>query len=304
MHGPDKHRSEIADRVLRAIALTRAGGFHFAGRFLDGDFQPFERGMRATLDPGPHCVLANGEVDMVSLCTFFDVVLGTSVRTVIGRNSRLATTNIHLRLNGVPRIGQIRTEATYQGEIAGTAGTFGVSKLELVGAQGVFGTATGQFAVMLGQEMQVDFARSRDNPVLAREDLTDEERIIMARADAALSGSQPFILGFWGVDCRATETGSTSVTANGAHVANRVGHLQGGAQLGVAIVTAAAALGDDWMTTSIDASYLRPGEGAEFRSSSEILHRGRSTAVIMTKLRDDKDRVILTASSTHARRAS
>src|SRR5262245_12454231 len=95
MHSPDKQRSEIAARVLRALSLNRAGGFHFAGRFLDADFQPFERGMRATLDPGPHCVLANGDVDMVSLCIFFDVVLGTSIRKVLGHNSRLATTNIH-----------------------------------------------------------------------------------------------------------------------------------------------------------------------------------------------------------------
>lgn len=304
MHSTDKHRSEIAARVLRAIALNRDGGFHLAGRFLDADFQPFDRGMRAVLDPGPHCVLANGEIDLVSLCIFFDVVLGTSVRTVLGRNSRLATTNIHLRLNGVPRIGHIRAEATYQSEIAGTAATFGLSKLELAGAQGVFGTATGQFAVMSGQEIDVQFARRRENPVLEREDLADEERVVMARADAALIQNGPFISAFWGVECRATETGSVSVTANGMHLGNRVGHLQGGAQLGAAAVTAAAALGDDWLTTSIDASYLRPGQGREFRGLSDVLHRGRTTAVIATKLFDEQDRVILTAASTHARRGA
>jgi uncharacterized protein (TIGR00369 family) len=155
---------------------------------------------------------------------------------------------------------------------------------------------------MLGQEMDVKFARRHESPALAREELTDDERIIMARADAALNGAGPFIEGFWGVDCRATETGSVSVTANGAHVANRIGHLQGGAQLGVAAVTAAAALGDGWLMTSVDASYLRPGEGGEFRGSAEVLHRGRSTAVIMTRLMDERGRVILTAASTHARR--
>ncbi|MEO8104496.1 MAG: acyl-CoA thioesterase domain-containing protein, partial [Betaproteobacteria bacterium] len=139
--------------------------------------------------------------------------------------------------------------------------------------------------------------------MLAREELTDQERIIMARADAALQQGGSFISAFWGVECRASDNGAVSTTANGAHVANRVGHLQGGVQLGIAGLTAAAALGaDDWLMTSIDASYLRPGEGAQFRGSAEVLHRGRSTAVVMTKLTDEQDRVIMTAASTHAKR--
>lgn len=303
MHRPDTHRSEIAARVLRAIALNRPRGFHFAGRFLDAEYTAFPGGMRAVLDPGPHCTLTNGEVDLVSLCIFFDVALGASIRSTLGHSSRLATTNIHMRLNGAPRIGRVRTEAVFQGLLSNTASKFGVSKLELAGAEGVFGTASGQFAVMSGQEIDIKLARSDEQPMLAREDLTEQERIVMARADAALDSGGPFISAFWGVDCKVTEQGATSITANGVHIANRVGHVQGGAQLGIAAMTAAFALGDDWLITSIDASYLRPGEGVTLRGSSEVLHRGRSTAVVATKLTDEQGRVILAASSTHAARA-
>lgn len=296
--------SDISDRVLRALALNRAGGFHFAGRFLDADFQPIDGGIRATLEGGRHCLDARGEVDLISLCIFFDVALGVSVRETLSHFGRMATTNINLRLNGVPRVGIIRTEAMFQGMIAGVEGRFGLSRLELTGDRGVIGSATAQFAVMSGGTVEARYQRVADDARLSRDELTDEERIVMARADKALAQGGSFIEGFWGVACEATAEGATSTITNGAHVANRVGHLQGGVQLGIAGITALAALGpDDWLTTSIDGSYLRPGEGSAFCGVAEVRHRGRTTAVVFFRLFDEQGRVILTATSTHARRA-
>lgn len=295
-------QSDILDRVMRAIALNRASGFHFAGRFLDGDFEPIKGGMRAMLESGPHCIDANGEVDLISLCIFFDIALGVAIRATIGHNGRMATTNINLRLNGVSRRGTVRTEASFQGLTSGTEGSFGLSRLELTGSDGVFGAATGQFAVISGGVVEARYQRATEKPSLSRAELTDDERVIVSRAEAALRDKRSFIEGFWGVDCQATDEGAVSTTANGAHVGNRVGHLQGGVQLGIAGVTAAAALGPDWLTTSIDASYLRPGEGRAFRGLAELLHRGRTTAVVSFKLMDEQGRAILTSMSTHAKR--
>lgn len=296
--------SDISDRVLRALALNREGGFHFAGRFLDADFQPIDGGIRAVLEAGPHCLDSRGEVDLISLCIFFDVALGVSVRATLSHFGRMATTNINLRLNGVPRVGIIRAEAMFQGMISGVEGQFGLSRLELTGDRGAIGSATAQFAVMSGGTVEARSDRATENPRLSRAELTDAERIIMARADKALAQGGSFIEGFWGVECLPTSDGATSTVTNGAHVANRVGHLQGGIQLGIAGITTSAALGpDQWMITSIDGCYLRPGEGSAFRGVAEVRHRGRTTAVVFFRLFDERDRVILTATSTHARRA-
>ncbi len=48
----------------------------------------------------------------------------------------MATTNINLRLNGVPRVGIIRAEAMFQGMVTGVEGQFGLSRLELTGDRG------------------------------------------------------------------------------------------------------------------------------------------------------------------------
>ena len=106
----------------------------------------------------------------------------------------MATTNINLRLNGVPRrgAGPHRLRCS-RASTSGTEGQFGVSRLELTGANGVFGSATGQFAVMSGGVIEARYQRATENPSLSRAELTAEERVIMARADAALRHERAFI---------------------------------------------------------------------------------------------------------------
>ena len=58
---------------------------------------------------------------------------------------------------------------------------------------------------------------------------------------AAKSG-QPFIRHFWGFLPQAARNAASCVMPVGPHVGNRVGYVQGGVLLGLAAVTATAAL--------------------------------------------------------------
>jgi acyl-coenzyme A thioesterase PaaI-like protein len=109
---------------------------------------------------------------------------------------------------------------------------------------------------------------------------------------------------FWGVKTEPTIDGATATIHNGRQFTNRNGHLQGGAQLGIACRTANAAFGDEWIMSGVNATYMRPGTTIRMKAVSNIAYRGRLTAMAVTKLLDADDRLVLQATSTHAKRES
>ena len=59
---------DIRRRVLRAIALNRTPGYHFAGNFIDLSFDHVASGdTRISYETGPHCVDSHGGTDIGSL---------------------------------------------------------------------------------------------------------------------------------------------------------------------------------------------------------------------------------------------
>ena len=90
---------------------------------------------------------------------------------------------------------------------------------------------------------------------------------------------------------------------NGAHIANRVKHVQGGIVLALGMETAAAALGAEWWLSGVTAAYISPGEGDTISATSSIIHRGRMTAVVRTQVLNSTGRQALEVLTTHARRA-
>jgi acyl-coenzyme A thioesterase PaaI-like protein len=87
-------------------------------------------------------------------------------------------------------------------------------------------------------------------------------------------------------------------------VANRVGHVQGGVIHALGMVTAKAALGEEWMLSGVTATYISPGEGQAIHAQSKIIHQGRMTAVVQTSIYNKTGRQALEVLSTHARRAT
>jgi acyl-coenzyme A thioesterase PaaI-like protein len=88
---------------------------------------------------------------------------------------------------------------------------------------------------------------------------------------------------------------------NGAHVGNRVHHVQGGLLMGLAATTAAAALPPKWSLTGITSCFVSPGLGMQLRARSKVVHHGLMTGVVRTEIAGPDGRRVLETLTTHSR---
>ena len=81
----------VRQRVLRALALDRTPGYHFAGHFLDLSFDFVSADAACTsLRVGPHCAAASGSIDYGALALFTDLAMAANVRAGHDPATRLA----------------------------------------------------------------------------------------------------------------------------------------------------------------------------------------------------------------------
>jgi acyl-coenzyme A thioesterase PaaI-like protein len=288
--------NKIRSRVLRGIALNRTPGLHFPGNFLDISFDRVARD-RSLLSfaPGPWCTGADGQVDLGALAILADLALAACMRARLTRATRLATVSLHLQFTGAPRTGR-RLEAAgeFQAFYAQGAGTLGMSRVSVKGGAGRICYGTGSFMALKpppGMTLHPVPHRDRESPdPVVLKNLHENEKQILARADAALASRDNFIEHFWG----------GPVLKNGLHAGNRVGHAQGGVLIGLAASSAAAALPADWGLTGLSAWYVSPGEGSTLRARSTVVHQGRLTAVVSTRITGRNRRKVLEVMTSHA----
>jgi acyl-coenzyme A thioesterase PaaI-like protein len=293
----------IRRRVLRAIALNRTPGLHFPGNFIDLSFD------RVASDDT--CVsYQSDENDIGSLAVLADFALGTAVRADLHPATRLATVSMTLELGAAPRAGIVRAASRCHGFVGAGDGRTGRSRVLLEDTGGEIGYGSGAFMV-LKPPPQVTLHpvphRKRGDPeppLLAEEDLAPDELRILRHAEEALKRSatsgEPFLRHFWGFLPQAARGGASCVMPIGPHVGNRVGYVQGGILLGLAAATAAAALPETWMLSSIAAGFISPGEGTALTARANVVHQGRRVAVIRTELARSDGRRVLEVMSTHA----
>ena len=297
-----KHRELIRSRVLRGIALNRQPGFHFPGNLLDVSFDHVARdASRLSIDPGAWCAGADGQADFGSLAILADLALAVCMRARLGRATRLATVSLHLHFTGVPRIGRLVADSEFQEFFRGATGKLGMSRVTIAGRAGQVCYGSGSFMALAppkNMKLHPVPLRNRKSPEPVRLDersLEPEERKILGRADVALAAGGVFIEGFWGIrPCDGTGT-----LENGLHVGNRVGHAQGGILLALAAVTAGTALPAHWRLSGISAWYISPGEGKALRAKSKVIHQGRLTAVVRTRITGEGRRRVLEVVTTH-----
>lgn len=301
----DSLRSQTLDQVMRAIGLNRRPGFHFAGNLLGLSSEKTESGVRLTLEPRPHYTDESGEVDLTCFGMYADLAIGMGIRAVLSYSGRMATASLNLGLTGAPRLAPLVATTRFLGFVQGIAGEHALAQTEIVGPGGVVAYATGTFVVVAAQPL-APITLGGEAPPLVRTDLDAPELKLLARAERALdrvaAEGGAFITRFLDLAAARTDNGAVMNVENGLHFANRVGHFQGGMQIGVALSTAQAALDPGWLATSINVCYLRPGEGEAFHAAAQIVHRGRTTAVITTRIGDGAGRAVLQATSTHAAR--
>ena len=298
----------IRDRVLEGLARNREPGFHFAGHFLGVEFAAHgAEESRVRLASGAHCEEHDAQVNVGAVALMADIALAGAVRASLTPEQRLATVSMHLQFTGAPVRGPLEATGFFEGFLEGGSGRQGLSRVAVMsgGRKVLFGS--GAFMALSpppGMTLHPMMRAVRREAVpLAEHELTDAERGILHRADQALaeaSARHCFIRRFWGQDPRATKAGASCTMANGPHIANRVGHVQGGLLVGLAATTAMAALPASWMLSGISAWFVSPGEGPAMKARSRVVHHGRLTAVVRTEITGKDRRRVLEAVTTHA----
>ena len=292
----------IRERVLRAIALNRTPGYHFPGNFVDLSFDRVASDdTRISYDTG---------TDIGSLALAADFALGTAIRADLDPRTRTATVSLTLDFatRALPA-GTIEAASRCEGFVGEGYGRIGRGRVALGGAEGEIGYGSGVFMVLKpppNVTMHPVPHRKRGDPEpprLAESDLAPDELAILRHAEAALGragkNGASFIRHFWGYLPQRDEKGASCVMPNGPHVGNRVGHVQGGLLLGLAAVTAAAALPETWMLSAVGAAFISPGDGPALEARASVVHRGQRLAVVRTEVTRGDGRRVLEVTSTH-----
>jgi acyl-coenzyme A thioesterase PaaI-like protein len=297
----------IRRQVLRGIALNREPGLHFAGNFTEVSFERTDHThARVTAPASPHCVDRDGQMNIGLLMMVADMGLAAGIRAGLDPKSRLATVSMSLQFTGAPILGPLDARGELAGFFGGGESRQGMSRVVVTGAAGPVCHGHGAFVALEpppGVALRSLPHGRRDAPVLAESDLTAEELAILERADATLArhGAQDFLRHLWGFVPRRTKTGASSSLRNGAHVGNRVNHVQGGILMGLAATTAAAALPAKWAMTGITSCFVSPGLGKALRARSKVVHHGLMTGVVRTEVTGPDGRRVLETLTCHSR---
>lgn len=302
-------------QVLKGLALNRQPGWNYPGNFLEVSFdEVLMDSARLSLTPGPHCVNADGQVNIGAVSLLADIGMAVTLRRHIGMPTRMATVSMSLQFTGAPITGRLESRGRLDGFFKDAAAPQGMTRCEIYADDTLVCTASGSF-VVLGNREGIAALPMRQRGVdadvapLALNELTQEEAAVYARAENALQaraqhtqGPLSFIENFWGfLPQRVEGKGASCTFDNGLHVGNRVGHTQGGITFGLAASTANGALGDDWRLGGVAAWYLNPGTGPKLQADAEIVHQGGLTAVVNTRITDERGRIVLEVVSNHVR---
>lgn len=301
----------IQDRVLRALAANRAPGFHFPGYFLELTWPHVgPDSVSHAMTVGPHCLDAKGAVAPPALGVVIDGALATAPRLVIEPGGRQATVHLDVQYTGVEPREDLYMEATLEGFFAADTARQAITRGVLKSGDRAVAYATGTFMVLPPPEgvklapLPWQQGDTRPDP-LEMSALDEKERAVVRAAQAALSshdGVHTFFERFVGIEPKHTAAGASCRVAIGAQIGNRVGHVQGGIQLGLAQATAAAAVPRHPAVSNISAWYISPGRGESLTAQSKVIHAGRSLAVVRTEIRNADGGLVLEAVSNHASR--
>jgi acyl-coenzyme A thioesterase PaaI-like protein len=303
----------IREQVLRGIALNREPGYHFVGNFLDISFDHIAvMDSRLSMDAGPHCTESDGQINLAAFAVLADLALAATVRAGLEPDTRLATVSMNLHFTGAPLTGRLAAASAFESFFHGAAGRQGLSRATVAADGEKVCVGNASFMVLkppkgVALHPMPQRRRGEAVPMLAERELKRDEAKVLSLADAALTAVDAhggsFIRRFWGYEPHHVEGGASCGVKNGPHIGNRVGHVQGGVLLGLAAMTACAALPASWALTSVSAWYISPGEGRTLKVKSRILHHGRLTSVVRTQITGKNNRRVLEVVTTHASRA-
>ena len=296
---------------MRGLALNREPGLHFAGNFLEVSFDRVDPGeSHVSLATGPHNLDREGRANMGAVAMLADMALAVSIRATLSPETRLATVSMHLQFSGRPASGRLRAKGIFKGLVPEAKGRQGLAGVTVEGDAGEVCFGTGAFMALdpppgvVMHPLPLRNAASPPPPPLARDALRAAELEVLRRGEKALATMKhgDFLSRFWGCEPVPAPGGARCTLANGAHVGNRVGHVQGGILLGLGAATAQAALPHGWRLGTVTAAFVSPGVGDKLRARAKVVHRGRFTAVVRTEVTGPGRKRVLEVLTTHSKR--
>jgi hypothetical protein len=300
----------IGQKVLRALSSNRAPGFHFAGYYLGFKCERFEKqSVEFSVPDSPYCQDAQGHFSRSGVLFLADMMLAASNRVHLNGGVRTATMVLHVEFTGAPAIGPLVATGRGFGFVDRTALPEGRCEGRVI-AQGqdvlrVSGTWVSPPAprgmVMHGLPWEGGVDGS-DWPLLKKNELDANEKTLVSRVNKLLRRAPAVdLLGqLWDPQVKRTASGAVARLPVGMHVSNRVGHVQGGLLLNMAVCSAQAAVPEHPLITEATAWYISPGQGKVIRARSTVLQKGRNVAVVRTELFGEAGKRVLETISNHA----
>ncbi len=292
--------AQILERALLAVGRTRTLGLHFYGNFIGMGGRPAPLGAtRLAVDGEPDGIGAAG-VSAVALATLADLAIGSAIRSHVGVGARMATATLSIQHPIRPVDGPV----VGIGEAAPVDGQQKGGRCSLVGPNGeTVGYAQGWFAPLpppsgwVPRPLPWERDVLPEVPIPTLDELTESEATAVAAARAAgaraaqrgTSISEELLHFRWH---EAPDGHARGVLTNGPELANRVGHIQGGALYGAAALVAAQALGVP-LSLLVDGHYqfLRIADGALLHGEATVLRRGRLASFVEARLTVDNKTV-------------
>jgi acyl-coenzyme A thioesterase PaaI-like protein len=280
----DVAQDPILARALLAVGRTRALGLHFYGHFVGiGGGEAVDGNSRLTVEGEPEGFGASG-VSAVALATVADLSIGGAIRSHLERGSRLATATLTVQHPQAAVVGPVTARG--EAEDQPVEQRAGRCLLEGPDSQPI-GYAQGWFAALppppgwVQRPMPWEHDELPPINVPTLEELTADEAGAVKAAQVAAerarvrgtSVSEELLHFKWQP---AVEDRSVGELTNGPELANRVGHIQGGAMYGAAAIVAAQALGVP-LSSLVEGQYqfMRPADAPNMRGEGTVLRRGR-----------------------------
>ncbi|MFN0160678.1 MAG: PaaI family thioesterase [Burkholderiales bacterium] len=295
--------------MLAGIASDRNPGLSFTGHFLDTNWPHIGRDDARIVTPfGAHCDDGHGRMELTAALMTLDMGLGTATRLFIQPGERIATAQLYAQFTGAPLEGDFEVASRFAGLTQGDAvgqmlssATATMNGRVVCHGNAAFVRLPPPPGTRTMAPLPWQSAARADVPRLAAADLDEREARILARCDTMLEqGSANFLRRFWDIIPEADDDGATCLVTLGPHMANRVGHVQGGILLGLAAHTAMAAAPRHAVLSNLSAWFISPGRGATLTCRSASIHAGRSFAVVKSEIVGEDGARVLEMVTAHA----
>lgn len=300
--------SSLYQRVQRTLAISREAKLSFPAVFMNISGRPTgDEEVMVAFKEDDTFRDGKGELDLCALAAIADAALGAPSDMKTGSRVRPATAHIELQLTGAPRRGDTAVETRF----VGFTGRSRV-KQSLVSANIKCGGTPVAYlsAACVLLDLPEDRARTpwpwlpedfRLAPQQSIELDADELAALEAceRAEAAATAEHRFIEHFWcGIPEASNGEAHLRVKVT-PHLGNRMGHVQGGLLLGMAMKVANAATPRGMQLSNISAYFVSPGVGPVLDVHSTISHQGRRLATVCTQISGASGKLVLEAASQH-----